>query len=178
VISMSVEYKPTRALVAAALSTVVVLQLCGCHTGARSGSTQITSLAYAQWSSVPPTASPVDWQTSDYCASVRGNQGAVCDEHQVSFVPVTYQRVRQVIHSTPEGENVFLYLPPLKRIRHVGTTPYTFYVASEKVSGLAFCAGPCLGPDVSRFVQGQPRDIEIVFTQEGDGLRNAVTPLK
>jgi hypothetical protein len=122
------------------------------------------------WRSEPPGAILVqDWASSAECQAFRRAGGSVCDEHHLSVVPVVTDVVRQEIDSSPAGLNVFVYYYDTRKMKYLGRTPFEFVLARQTIDQMSFCAGPCLGPDLSRFVRGQARDVRIVFEQDGDG---------
>src|ERR1700680_3245107 len=66
--------------------------------------------------------STINWPDTSWWVGIRKG-GKPCDEHQFSVYPGVADVVRQSINSTPEGVNVYIYFPNLKRIRPIGTTP-------------------------------------------------------
>jgi hypothetical protein len=112
------------------------------------------------------------WSSSAWCQSIRAGGGSACDEHQFSVYPGVRDVVDHVITSMPDGVRTYLYMPSLKRIRHIGTTPFKATIARETAASFAYCAGSC--SDTASFITAQPRNLEFRFEQTEKGWQGQI----
>ena len=151
---------------------VFVLALDSCAAGGLAEGAAGGRSASLEMSTAMNGSSTINWADSQWCVSVRALGGNACDEHQFSVYPAETDVVRQSINSTPEGVEAYMYMPSLKRIRHIGTTPYVATVARQTATEFRWCAGKC--DDPAAFLPGVPRDLQLRFERIGGSWKGQV----